>query len=232
MLGLLAMLVLLVCSNAVSLLLARAHARRPEIAVRLALGAGRGRLMKMLATETLPLAAVAGGIGLLIARELPPLLVVYLARGPRPEPLHPDWRVFLFVTGISLLAALASGLTPALEALRVDLVGALRGRAAGSGRRRERRLQQVLVAGQIAIAVTLVLLVGGGLFARAYFRLAWADRGFDARHTLAAPLRARGEDPPSWSAVHAAVAAACGPRPGSRRWPSPKIRRPRATACG
>jgi predicted permease len=212
MLGLLAMLLLLVCSNAVSLLLARAHARRHEIAVRLSLGAGRRRLMKMLAVETLPLAAVSGGIGLLIARELPPLAVRYLSPWPRLEPLHPDWRVFLFVAGISLLAALASGLTPALEALRVDLVGALKGRVVGPGGRREPRLQQVLVAGQIA--VTLVLLAGGGLFVRAYYQLTWAERGFDARHTLAAPLRARDEDPPSWRAVHAAVAAALRGEPG------------------
>jgi predicted permease len=202
--GLPVMILLLVCSNVVSLLLARAHARRHEIAVRLSLGAGRGRLMKMLAVETLPLAAVAGGLSLLLAHELPPLLVAYLAKRPKDIPLEPDWRVWIFVAGISLVAALASGLTPALEALKVELVESLKGRPAG-GRDSQRRLRHLLVVGQIA--VTVILLAGAGLFVRGYVTVSWDEMGFDRHHTLLAPLYVRDEDPRAWSSVHQAVSA-------------------------
>jgi predicted permease len=206
LLGLLAMLLLLVCSNVVSLLLARAHARSHEIAIRLSLGAGRGRLMRMLAVETLPLAAVAAGLSWLLAQDAPRLLVSYLDDDPRDIPLHPDWRVWIFVAGVTLLAALASGLTPAFEALKVNLVDSLKGRpaAAADGRRRP-RLRDLLVVAQIA--VTVVLLAGAGLFVRGYASLSWENRGYDSRHTLMAYLRAWGDDPPSWPAVHQAVRA-------------------------
>jgi predicted permease len=211
--GLLAMIVLLISANVVSLLLARAHARRHEIAVRLALGAGSRRLMKMLMVETLPLAALAGALSLLLARALPPLLVRWLDDDPRDIALDPDWRVWLFVGGVSLLAALASGLTPALEALNVDLMqslkGRLRGLAPGSDRHRWRDL---LVAAQVM--VTVVLLAGAALFVRAYVQIAWQDQGFDTRHTLVTPLRPRGEDPPSWPLVHQAVSAQLRATPG------------------
>jgi predicted permease len=212
-LGLLAMIVLLVCSNVVSLLLARAHARRHEIAVRLSLGAGRGRLMRMLTVETLPLAVVAGGLSLLLSHQLPGVLVRYLSRRPRDLPLEPDWRVWSFVAGVSLLAALASGLAPALEALKVELVEALKGRPAGpGGSARQSRVRDLLVVGQIA--VTVVLLVGAGFFLRGYASLAWEERGFDSRHTLVAPLRAPGDGPPSWSVVHEALGAELRGAPG------------------
>ena len=211
--GLLAMLVLLVSANVVSLLLARAHARRHEIAVRLALGAGTGRLMKMLMVETLPLAAVAGTLSLLVARSVPQLLVRWLDDNPRDIALDPDWRVWLFVGGVSLLAALASGLTPALEALNVDLTQSLKGRLRGLGTGAGRsRLRDLLVAVQVMI--TVVLLAGVGLFVRAYVQLTWEDQGFDTRHTLAAPLRPRGADPASWSLVHQAVSAELRATPG------------------
>jgi predicted permease len=211
--GLLAMIVLLVSANVVSLLLARAHARRHEIAVRLALGASSRRLMKMLMVETLPLATLAGVLSLLLARALPPLLVRWLDDDPRDIALDPDWRVWLFVGGISLLAALASGLTPALEALNVDLMQSLKGRLQGLATRRGRhRLRDLLVAAQVM--VTVVLLAGAALFVRAYVQISWQDQGFDTRHTLVTPLRPRGEDPASWPLVHQAVTAALRATPG------------------
>jgi predicted permease len=210
-LGLLAMIVLLVCANVVSLLLARAHARRHEIAVRLSLGAGRGRLMKMLTIETLPLAVVAGGLSLLLSHQLPGVLVRYLSRRPRDLPLEPDWRVWSFVAGVSLLAALASGLAPALEALKVELVESLKGRPPG-GIARQSRVRDLLVV--VQIAVTVVLLVGGGFFLRSYASLSWEERGFDSRHTLVAALRAPGDGPPSWSVVHEALGAELRGAPG------------------
>jgi predicted permease len=210
LLGVLAMIVLLVCANVVTLLLARAHARRHEIAVRLSLGAGRGRLMRMLLVEILPLAAVAAGVGVVLARELPPVLLAYVKTRPRGLPLEPDWRVWLFVAAVTVVAAVASGLTPALEALKVGLIDALKGRAGPTQGRR--RLPHLLVSAQIA--VTVVLLAGASLFVRAYLRISSSELGFDVAHTLFAPLRALQDEPASWTAVHRAVIAELRATPG------------------
>ena len=163
--GLLGMVVVLVSANVVTLLLARAHARRHEIAVRLALGAGRRRLMKMLLVETLPLAALAGCFSVLIAWVAPPILVRWLDDNPRDIPLDPDWRVWLFVGGVSLLATLASGLTPALESLGGDVMDPLKGGRRGSPAMGARRpLRDLLIAVQITVSV--VLMSGAALFVR------------------------------------------------------------------
>ena len=196
--GLLGMVVVLVSANVVTLLLARAHARRHEIAVRLALGAGRRRLMKMLLVETLPLAALAGCFSVLIAWVAPPILVRWLDDNPRDIPLDPDWRVWLFVGGVSLLATLASGLTPALESLGGDVMDPLKGGRRGSPAMGARRpLRDLLIAVQITVSV--VLMSGAALFVRGYVRIAYEDPGFDSGHTLMASLRPTGDDPAVWS---------------------------------
>jgi predicted permease len=213
LLGGLAMVVVLAAANVVILLLSRAHARRQEVAVRLALGAGRRRLMKMLLTETLLMAAVAAGLSLLVAHLLPPLLLRWLAPAPLDLPLDLDWRVWSFVAAVTLPAGLVSGLTPALEALNVDLVQSLKGRPrAGAGPGGKLPVRRRLIIGQIA--VSLALLVGAALFARAYGRMPGAEVSF-ARQTIFAPLQAKAKDAVvSWPAVHQALAADLARVPG------------------
>jgi hypothetical protein len=108
------------------------------------------------------------------------------------------------------MAAVASGLTPALEALKVGLIDALKGRAGPT--RGARRLPHLLVSAQIA--VTVVLLAGASLFVRGYLRISSSELGFDVAHTLFAPLRAVQDEPVSWTAVHRAVAAELRAAPG------------------
>jgi predicted permease len=207
LMGALAMIVLLAAANVVTLLLSRAHARRQEIAVRLALGAGSRRLIKMLITETLLLAGAAAGLSLLVARELPPLLLRWLAPEPTDLALPLDWRVWAFLVGVTVGAGLISGLTPALEALNVDLVASLKGQLkGGAGRPRKLPVRGLLIAVQIALS--LALLVGAGLFARSYGRMPLDGTSFETRQALWAALDTTGTAEPSWPTVHAALRTA------------------------
>jgi predicted permease len=210
------MIVLLVAANVVALLLGRAHARRHEIAVRLALGAGRGRLLRMLLTETLVLAAAAAALSLPIARALPPLVVSWMEKEARLPPTMwaPDWRVWTFVVAVTMLATVSAGLAPALEAIHVDLTASLKGRlpaAAPTARRRD--LRGLLIATQVA--VSMALLAGAALFVHTYARKAAPEPGFEARQTLVAPLRLRRIDANvAWPDLQRALAAELAARPG------------------
>jgi predicted permease len=213
--GIIAMIVLLVAANVVTLLLGRAHARRHEVAVRLALGAGRARLLKMLLTETLVLALAAAALSLPISRGLPPLIVSWLGKDGRLPPLLwvPDWTLWTFLVAVTVLATVSAGLAPALEALKGDVTASLKGRvpAAPSGRGRD--LRGLLIATQVAISVAL--LVGAALFVRGYVRKLAPDPGFEPRQALAAPLRLRGSPAPrSWSDLHLALRADLVAQPG------------------
>lgn len=169
---------LLACVNLANLLAARADARRREIAVRASLGAGRGRLLRQLLTESVVMALGGGLLGVALARGLLPALV-----GELPLPVALDARiglearVLLFTLVVSVLTGLAFGLLPALHTSRVPLVDALKsaGRgpvsAAGQG-----RIRSGLVIGEIALA--LVLLIGAGLMIRSFDRLQAVDPGF------------------------------------------------------
>ena len=209
--GVVAMVVLLVCTNAATLVLSRAHARRHEIAVRLSLGAGTGRLMRMLVTETLVLALVAAGLSVVIASELPQLLVPLLQTDPA-RTVSTDWRVWVFLAGITLLAALASGLAPALEALRADTSESLKQRPGASGGRGKVDLRGFLVVAQISIAVAL--LGGAGVFMRSYLRTALEDPGFETRKVLLSEIGLWGAQQPSWPAIQSRIAAEVGAVPG------------------
>jgi predicted permease len=183
---LLAMLLVLLiaCANVANLLLARATARRREIAVRVALGAGRGRLVRQLLVESLVLAALGGGLGLLLAAWL-----VDLSSSFTPTldfrtafDLRVDARVVAFTAAATVATGLLFGLLPALRASRPRLVPALRdavedGRGAG-------RLRQGLVVAQVALS--LVLLTGAGLFVRSFEKARGLDPGFDPRGALRA----------------------------------------------
>jgi predicted permease len=168
---------IIACANVAGVLLARAAARRQEMALRLAIGAGRARLIRQLLTETVLLFVLGGVSGLLLAWGMTSVLVSRLPTLPFPVAvsLTLDGRVFAFTAGLSLVAALLSGLAPALDASRADLLSGLKNDAPLGGRR---RLRYGVVIAQVAFSI--VLLIGAGLFIRALHRSASIDPGFDS----------------------------------------------------
>jgi putative ABC transport system permease protein len=184
------LVLLLACANVATLLLARAAARRREIAVRLSLGAPRVGLVRMLLTESLLLAGFAGLASMYVAWKAPQPLFRVLT-GHAPEfPITPDWHTFIYVAITVLFAGVLAGLAPALESVKVDLTGSLKGgavlRPGVFGARRPRRLQGLLVTAQVAIS--MVLLVEAALFARAEDSSMRADPGYLPRKVAVAPL--------------------------------------------
>jgi predicted permease len=167
---------LIACLNVANLLLARATTRQKEIAVRLALGAGRFRLVRQLLTEGFLLSALGGALGFLFARWGTDMLLGFLPQGRALE-IKPDLRMLGFTLGVTLLSILFFGLLPALQATRPNLIPALKNETVvvtGSGRRWE--LGRLLVVLQVALS--LVLLVGAGLFARSLRNLKTVDMGY------------------------------------------------------
>ena len=173
-----ALVLLLACTNLASFLLARALDRRKEIAVRLALGASRGSLVRRLLIETTLLSLLAAGVGILLAVWLLDLLV--RAELPLPLPvsldLSVDWTVLAFTLGVSVIAGALLGLVPALQSTRPDLVTALKSDSAGGGQPTQLRWRNALVISQLT--VSLVLLVGAGLFLRSFQKVQAVDPGF------------------------------------------------------
>ncbi len=166
------LVLLLACANVGNLLLARAAARRKEIAVRLSLGAGRRRLIRQLLTESLALACAAGALGIGLAYVLPGPLFTR-AVGEVSFRLRPDGTVLLYTFGLAVLACIAFGLAPALHATRGSFHDALKQRTATGSRI---SLRGLLLAVQVAISV--ILLVGAGLLVRAIQRARSHDPGF------------------------------------------------------
>jgi putative ABC transport system permease protein len=182
MLGAVGFVLLIACVNVANLLLARASVRRKEIVLRAALGASRLRLIRQLLTESLLLGLLGGLVGLLMAKWGIDLLVMLNPPGlPRMQEITLDARVLGFLLGLSLLAVLLSGLTPALQASRADWQQVLKeaGRSAGSGRQRTRSL---LVVAEVAMS--LLLLVGAGLMIRSFLGLTQVNPGFTPDHLL------------------------------------------------
>jgi predicted permease len=171
------LVLLAACANVTGMLLARGASRQREIAVRVAIGAGRGRLVRQLLTEAALLFAAAGGVGVLLARWLTGLLVALLPQLPLPIALELpiDWRVLGFAAAVSAAASVLSGLAPALQASRADLVPALKSEGLSGARRS--RLRNAFVVAQIT--VSLVLIVAAGLLLRALDRATSVDPGFD-----------------------------------------------------
>jgi putative ABC transport system permease protein len=174
---------LIACANVASLLLARAIGRQREIAVRAALGASWGRIVRQLLTESLLLAAVGGTVGLLLATWGVDLLkALSPADLPRMHDVRLDGRVLMFTLLVSLLTGLLFGLIPALRAARADLNEALKeGGRGGEGSRRN-RLRSALVVAEVASAMTL--LVGAGLLINSFVRLQRVNLGFDPHQVL------------------------------------------------
>ena len=177
------LVLLLACTNLASFLLARALDRRKEIALRLALGASRGSLVRRLLTETTLLSLLAGGAGVGLAVWLLDLLAT--ADLPLPTPVTLDLRldrnVLGFTFGVSVVAGALLGLVPALQSTRPDVAGALRSENAGGGQPGQLRWRNALVVTQLTIS--LVLLVGAGLFLRSFQRVQSVDPGFGREPT-------------------------------------------------
>ncbi len=179
-----ALVLLIACANLATLLLARAAARRREIAVRLSIGAGRARLVRQLFTESLLLAVIGGIAGLFLARWGAALLVALIS-GDSPDVLagvNADVHILGFAIAITLVSAALFGLAPALQATRVDLTSALNDASRGSQSRHGRRAGGLLIAVQVALSV--VLLIGASLFVRTLRNLQSLDIGFNRQQTL------------------------------------------------
>jgi predicted permease len=175
---------LVACANVAHLLLARGAHRRRELAVRVALGATRSRLVRQLLVESAILALAGGAAGLLVALWTVPALLALAPGGrvPRLEMIRIDVWVMAFAFGTSLLTALTCGLIPALRATRARTPESLlptAGRTFGAG---QERLRRTLVVGEIAVA--LVLLAGAGLLLKSFLRLQAVDPGFDTRRVI------------------------------------------------
>jgi putative ABC transport system permease protein len=179
LMGAVGFLLLLACANVASLLLARATARRTEIAVRAALGATRGRIVRQLLVESLVLAAAGGALGVVLAEVgLRALLALAPEALPRAAGTSVDGGALAVAAAVALLSAAAFGLVPALQAARATLAPTLRQSARNASPEGSRqRLRSALVIGQVAIA--LILLTGAGLLMRSFDRLQAVSPGFE-----------------------------------------------------
>jgi predicted permease len=183
LLGAVFLLLLISCGNAANLLLARATARTRELAVRAALGAARGRIVRQLATESLVLGIASGLVGLVIAR-FGTLTLVALAPAnvPRLDEIGIDTAVLAFAAGITLFACCLFGLAPALRVARVDVNDALKQGGSRGAQGMGAALRQALVIAEVAFSV--VLLTGAGLLVRSFAELSNVKLGFETRQIL------------------------------------------------
>src|SRR5262249_4866093 len=179
LMGVVGLVLLIACANIANLLLARAAARQNEIALRMAIGASRRRLIGQLLTESILLALLGGALGVLMAGWGSHLLVRMVSSGPTPLPLDlsPSLPMLGFTAAVSLLTGILFGLAPALRTTRVAIHHTLRG-----GRTRGGRLGRGLVIAQVALS--LLLLIGAGLFVRSFRNLANMDTGFIKENVL------------------------------------------------
>jgi predicted permease len=180
------LVLVIACVNAATLLLARAGGRAREMAIRSALGAGRGRLIRQMLVESTLLSGLAGCLGLLLAYWTSPLL---LALKPASLPITLrvplDWRVLLFTSLVSLSTGIVFGLTPALRSVKVQVAPILKDEAQPASYRKS-RLRSFLMIGEIATCV--VLLVGAALCVRSLLNANSIDPGFDTKHVAVATL--------------------------------------------
>jgi predicted permease len=179
------LVLLIACSNLANLLIARASARQKEIAVRLALGAGRGSIVRQLLTESLLLSIVGGALGVGLAVMIDKALLSFLPSGHTPLSISgtPDWTVLSFTFVISLASGILFGLVPALQSTRPKLATTLKDQAANVIRGGSAGLRKGLVVAQVSLS--LLLLVGAGLFLQSLRNLKTLNPGFDVRNLVA-----------------------------------------------
>jgi predicted permease len=182
------LVLLIACVNIANLLLARSSARQREMAIRLALGAGRGRLIRQLLIESLLLALAGGGVALLVLALVMKLLLDFVPTEiPRLHEVGFNVTALLFTLLVSILTGLLFGLIPALQASRPELTSSLKegSQGAGSGGRSQ-RFRSLLVITELALS--LVLMIGAGLLLRSFARLLEVTPGFDPSHVLTARI--------------------------------------------
>jgi putative ABC transport system permease protein len=192
LLGAALLILLIACANLANMTLSRSMGRRTEMAVRAALGAGRGRLARQLLTESMMLSIVGGACGVLLAIVATRAL---LALNPHVLPavfeIGIDGRILLFSVAVSVGTGILFGFAPAISAARADLQGALKDRGrGGTGSRASERLRHVLVVAQVSLAV--MLLVGAGLLVRSFREVSTVHLGYDPSNVMTAQLRVDG----------------------------------------
>ena len=181
LLGAVGFVLLIACANIANLLLVRASERGREIAVRAALGGGRGRMVAQMLTESLVLSVAGTALGLLLAWQgIRVIKALSPANLPRIESVSLDGRAFVFAAAVAVVAAIIFGLAPALRAVRGNLSDGLRDRGTDTGGAKGNKLRTVLVVSEVTLS--LVLLIGAGLMVRSFAAIQKVNPGFDARN--------------------------------------------------
>ena len=213
--GVALIILVIACANAINLLLARAIRRRREIAVRLALGVSKARLLRLLTTETLVLATIAALVALAMGAWGGALLRALVLPSVTWYESAFHWRVALFTGGVALLAGLVAGIVPAMQSMKLQLTGALKGDARDGGTTHKSGLRAAMVAVQAAFS--LVLLVGAALFARSLDNVTGLDLGYDSNRLVFGTVRfepGRGASPAVVTATMTEIAERLRSRPG------------------